>query len=249
MDRFSARAEAYASARPSYPIETLTILREQHGLAAEGVVADVGSGTGIFTRLLLTTGTFVYAVEPNEDMRKEAERETGAHARFRSVPATAESTTLDDASVDLVTAAQAFHWFDLEAFNRELRRILRPGGHCALLWNDRDLDGTPLLREYESILVELCPGYGELQGKSDTPLKFDRIFGAGKWTRHAVSNEQRLNRELLVARVRSSSYAPAEGSAENTQLVAALHDVFDRYAESGEVVLRYTTVIIGGPLP
>lgn len=133
--RFSNRARAYARARPSYPEETLAILRAHHGLvvspaAGPSVVADVGAGTGIFTRLLLDAGARVFAVEPNADMRAEAERALFGPSyagRFTSVDGRAEATTLEPASVDLVVAAQAFHWFDVEAARLEHARILRPG--------------------------------------------------------------------------------------------------------------------------
>jgi SAM-dependent methyltransferase len=249
-ERFRARADVYAEARPSYPRETIDHLRRDHQLGDGVIVADVGSGTGIWTRLLLDAGATVYAVEPNADMRKKAETLLGASgegSRFRSVDGRAEATTLPDASVDLVTAAQAFHWFDADAFHREVVRILKPAGRVALVWNDRDLLGTSFLLEYEAILVEHCPGYAALQGKSSTPEKFDALFGVRRWIRHTAPNRQRLDREGLVARALSSSYAPPEGGAR-TALIAALHAAFDRSATGAPagVELTYMTTTIGG---
>jgi SAM-dependent methyltransferase len=243
--RFSARAGAYASTRPSYPLETLDILRAHHGLEVGRVVADLGSGTGIFTRLLLESGAVVHAVEPNDDMRHEAER-TIVHGQFRTISGRAESTGLPDTSVDLVTAAQAFHWFDLAPFKRELLRILRPHGHAAFIWNDRDVDGTPFLRAYEPILLEWCPDYRHLQGKADTPAKFDEIFGPRRWSRHTASNAQQLDRSGVVGRVMSASYAPQANTASHAALVEALEAAFDRHAENGVVTIGYTTVVVGG---
>jgi SAM-dependent methyltransferase len=250
--RFSARADVYAKARPSYPLETLEILREHHRLRPNSVVADLGSGTGIFTKLLLAAAAKVFAVEPNADMRAEAERSLattpggGASAKFLSVNGRAESTTLESGSVDLVVAAQAFHWFDVEAARQEHTRILKPGSAAAFVWNDRDLDGTAFLRDYEAILVEHCPGYRDLQGKADTPDKFDAYFGEANWSRHTAPNRQSLDKELLVARVMSSSYAPRAETAGHAALVTALESIFDRYAESGVVTIPYQTVVIGG---
>src|SRR5262249_46107808 len=162
--------------------------------------------TGIFTSLLLESGATVYAVEPNADMRAEAERGTIAsldakRARLHLVNGRAEATTLPDASVDLVTAAQAFHWFDVEATRREVVRIPRGGGRAAFVWNDRDVDGTPFLRDFEEALHRHCPGYRDLQGKSNTTSKFDAFFGPHGWTRLTAQNEQTLDREGLVERV------------------------------------------------
>jgi SAM-dependent methyltransferase len=247
-DRFSNRADAYARARPSYPKETLAILRAHHGLKPGSVVADIGSGTGIFTRLLLESGAKVFAVEPNADMRAEAERTLGADPRFVSIDGRAEATALEAASVDLIVAAQAFHWFEVAAARIEHARILRPGAHSALIWNDRDLASNAFLREYERILTEYCPGYPVLQGKADTPEKFDAYFGKGRWTKHTSPNAQSLDRELLVVRVMSSSYAPSAESDGHAALVQALEACFDRYAENGADVIPYLTTVIGGAL-
>jgi len=240
--RFSGRADSYAKARPSYPAETIAILRAHAGLRDGSVVADLGSGTGIFAKLLADAGAIVHAVEPNDDMRAVAEADLGA--RIRSVAGTAEATTLPDASVDLVTAAQAFHWFAVDGAAREMRRIARPGAFAALIWNDRDLDGTPFLREYETLLVTHCPEYRALQGKSDTPEKFDAVFGAGRWTRHVTKNAQRLDREGLAERVLSASYVPADPTA----IVHELGALFDRHAKDGAIEIPYTTAVIVGAL-
>lgn len=260
--RFSGRVDDYVKTRPSYPHGVLDVLREHCGLTASSVVCDLGSGTGLFTRLLLETGATVHAVEPNAEMRAAAESMLGAPAasRFRSVDGRAEATTLADGSVDLVTAAQAFHWFDAEGVHREMRRILRPSApkapraprapsakaNVALVWNDRDLGATPFLRDYEELLVRRCPKYRELQGKADTVEKFDALLGRGGWSRHVVENEQRLDREGLVSRLMSSSYAPRPGEATYEETVAELRAIFDRRAESGLVAMRYATVVIVG---
>ncbi len=244
--RFSGRAAAYARARPSYPTGVLDVLRAECGLAPGAVACDLGSGTGIFARLLLEMGATVYAVEPNDDMRATAEAELGAMPGFRSVAGRAEATTLDDASVDLVTAAQAFHWFDVLATRREVARILRPRGCAALVWNDRDTSSTPFHAELEALLVARCPAYRELQGKSDVPASFDAFFGEGAWTRRRVANEQRLDREGLVVRVLSTSYAPPPGAPGHDELLREVRALFDRHAEGGAVTILYSCVVVFG---
>ncbi len=251
--RFSGRVDDYVKTRPSYPRGVLDVLRERCGLTATSVVCDLGSGTGLFTKLLLESGAIVHAVEPNDEMRAAAETMLGDERGFRSVAGRAEATTLADGSVDLVTAAQAFHWFDVEGAHREMRRILRPregsegsAGSVALVWNDRDLESTSFLRAYEELLVRRCPKYRELQGKADTTEKFDALLGVGRWTRHVVPNEQRLDREGLVGRLLSSSYAPRPGEPTHDETFAELRAVFDRHAEGGVVAMLYQTVVIVG---
>lgn len=249
---FSGRVGDYAKTRPSYPTALLAVLRDRCNLGAASVVADLGSGTGLFTRLILETGATVHAVEPNDEMRAAAEAMSTGNAGFTSVAGSAEATTLPDASVDLVTAAQAFHWFDVERTYAELRRILRtpPGaretGSVALVWNDRALDANAFHRAYEELLVRLCPRYRELQGKADATAKFDALLGAGRWKRASVPNEQRLDREGLVGRLRSSSYAPRAGDPSHDETFAELRELFDRHAERGSIAMVYTTVAITG---
>jgi SAM-dependent methyltransferase len=246
--RFSGRVDDYVKTRPAYPRGVLDVLRECCGLSAASAVCDLGSGTGLFTRLLLESGATVHAVEPNDEMRRAAEAMLGDAPGFRSVDGRAEATTLGDESVDIVTAAQAFHWFDVEATHREMRRVLRSraGSNVALVWNDRDLEATPFLRAYEELLVRRCPTYRELQGKADSTDKFDALLGRGRWTRHTVANEQRLDREGLVSRLLSSSYAPRPGEPTHDETMTELRALFDRASEDGRVVMLYTTVVIRG---
>jgi SAM-dependent methyltransferase len=246
--RFTHRAGAYVKSRPSYPPALFDLLENECGLGPKTVVADLGSGTGIFTRPLLERGATVHAIEPNDDMRGEAERMLSGESRFHSVKGTAEATTLAPSSIDLVTSAQAFHWFDIAKTKAEIARILVDDGFVALVWNDRDLDGTPFLEDYEALLTKKFPGYLALQGKANNIAAFDAVFGAGRWTRRAVPNEQRLDREGLHARVMSASYAPREGEEAHRLLARALDDIFDRHAESGTVRITYACVAIFGRL-
>ena len=249
---FSGRVDDYVKTRPSYPNALLAVLRDRCNLRAASTVADLGSGTGLLTRLLLETGATVHAVEPNDEMRAAAETVSQGEEGFHSVAGTAEATALPDASVDLVTAAQAFHWFDAVRTHAELRRILRTpavareADSVALVWNDRALDADAFHRAYEELLVRRCPRYRELQGKADTTAKFDALLGAGRWRRASVPNEQRLDREGLVGRLLSSSYAPRPGDPGHDETFADLRALFDRHAAGGSVAMLYTTVAITG---
>src|SRR5579864_3729802 len=133
--RFSSRVENYVRFRPSYPPETIAVLRDECGLTADSTVADIASGTGIFTRLLLQNGNRVFGVEPNEKMRRAGEEYLAAYSNFTSIAGTAEATTLPRHSVDLITCAQAAHWFNREKALREFQRILKPAGYLVLIWN------------------------------------------------------------------------------------------------------------------
>src|SRR5216683_824394 len=173
--RFSDRVENYVRYRPGYPAEVLDLLRAECGLRPSHTVADIASGTGAFTRLLLENGNSVFAVEPNAAMREMgiAQLESFGSDRPVSVAGTAEETTLRSASVDFVTAAQAAHWFDLPRARAEFARILRSGGPvgwCVLIWNERCTASTPFLRDYEQLLLTYGTDYKEVRHEHTTAI-------------------------------------------------------------------------------
>jgi len=139
-ERFTDKAELYKKFRPSYPKELLDYLYTQIGFSKDCIIADIGSGTGIFSRLLIERGSFVYCVEPNEDMRQTAEKELSVYKKFASVNGSDKNTGLQDANVDFITVAQAIHWFDRQMFKSECQRILKPDGKVVLVWNERDYE-------------------------------------------------------------------------------------------------------------
>ena len=161
-EHLSNRVENYIRYRPGYPVEVLQILREEMGFGPAWIVADIGSGTGISTKLFLDHGNLVYGVEPNREMREAAERLWAGRLNFHSIVGTAEETTLDEHSIDLAVAGQAFHWFDADRARREFMRILRPGGRVLLMWNTRHTGSTPFLRGYEALLQEFGTDYREV---------------------------------------------------------------------------------------
>src|ERR1700712_2137458 len=179
--RFSNRVENYVKFRPSYPPGVLGLLQDKCGLTPAARVADVGSGTGILTELLLQQGNKVFAVEPNPDMRAAAEVRLSRQQNFTSVAGSAEATTLPDQSVELITAAQAFHWFDREKARGEFLRILTPGRWVALIWNDRHTESTPFLRAYEQLLRTYATDYAEVDHKQMDARVIGSFLGAGKF--------------------------------------------------------------------
>ena len=243
--RFSDRVQNYVRYRPGYPPAVLEVVRAETGLAPGQVVADVGSGTGISAKLFLDAGHPVYAVEPNAEMRAAAEAMLGAAPRFRSVDGSAEATTLPAASVDLVVAAQAFHWFHPARVAAEWRRILRPGGWMVLLWNTRRTDSTPFLRAYEALLREHGTDYSAVNHENVTEESLRTALGEG-YGRRVVPSEQVFDFQGLKGRLLSSSYAPNVGHPGHEPMLAELERIFREHQQDGRVRFEYDTEIYFG---
>lgn len=240
-DRFLGRADVYAAARPAYPAALGARLRDS-GLLERGV-ADVGAGTGLFTRLLLAHGARVDAVEPNPEMRAQLERGLRgeiASGQLRVHAGSSEATGLAAASVGLVTAAQAAHWFAPAPTLTEFRRVLKPGGCVLLVWNDWRGEDTPFNHAYGEVVRK----HSDL----NTPEAVSRPPDAelagllpGGYTRHTFENPTRLTRERLHALAGSVSYLPAPGSPGASALARDLDALFEAHAQAGQVTLRYGT--------
>ena len=243
--RFSSRVEDYIRYRPSYPQAILAWLERECRPTAAAQIADIGSGTGILSRLLLDFGCEVFGVEPNAGMRAGAERLLAGEPRFHSVDGRAEATTLPAASVDFVTAGQAFHWFDQVAARGEFRRILKPNGWVVLLWNERLV--TPgFLTEYEDLLQRLSTDYGRVDHRQIGAEAIDRFFGHGQWLAASFPNHQDFDWEGLRGRLLSSSYAPLPVPPHYQPMIEELAAIFATYQHSGQVRVVYETRVYAG---
>jgi ubiquinone/menaquinone biosynthesis C-methylase UbiE len=236
--RFSDRVENYAKARPTYPAAVFDFLRDQFGLSAGQIAADLGSGTGIFARLLLELGLEVYAVEPNASMRGEAERMLAHCHGFHSHGARAEATGLPDTSVDWVTAAQAFHWFNVDAFRDEVRRIVRRGGCCALIWNERQTDTSAFAAAYERFLVDWSVDYEQVKASYENADHIAKVLGPNH-VRRAFPHAQEMDRDTFRARQQSASYVPASNTSRGLEMMRALDRLFDAHHSRGTVRFDY----------
>lgn len=265
--RFSDRVEDYARYRPGYPPRLLPLLAEHLGLEPAWVIADLGSGTGLSSVPFVEHGHPVIGVEPNEAMRRAAEAKLsrfcaapapssgtgvahpGGSSRgpsFRSIDGRAEATGLPDRSVDLAIAGQAFHWFDVPETRRELLRILRQP-LAALFWNTRRTGSTPFLRDYEELLLRYGTDYQQVRHDHRPHGTLESFFRGGL-RRQALAHEQRLDREGLLGRLRSSSYTPAAGDPAREEMLAAAGALFDRHQRGGAVTLEYDTEVYMGRL-
>ena len=246
--RFSSRVDSYVKYRPSYPPGVAELLAAECGLPAGAVVADVGSGTGLLSELLLRRGWRVYGVEPNPEMRGAGERLLASYADFVSVDGTAEATALPDRGVDCVTAGQAFHWFDRQRARAEFARILRPGGWVALVWNDRRVATTPFQAKYERLLRTHAVDYAQVNHKLVDDAAIGAFFAPGGFRTAHFENYQEFDYIGLQGRLLSSSYTPEPGHPGYEPMLAELREIFDAHQSAGRVRFDYDTIVYYGQL-
>ncbi|MDR1687604.1 MAG: class I SAM-dependent methyltransferase [Clostridiales bacterium] len=246
--RFDGMGEIYARFRPNYAPEFINYIFTELGADKNSVIADIGSGTGKLTAQLAPRCGKIYAVEPNADMRRIAERDLKDFANYISVAMPAENTGLEANCADIITVAQAFHWFNAQNFKAECRRILKPGGKVVLVWN-RKLDENDFMRETDILTGKFCDSY---KGRSDGALRgdskdddFSGLF-EGKYEVLEFQNDYALNEEQFIGGNLSSSYAPKAGSENYATYVDGLKDIFGRYQTGGVVVIPNVTRCFAG---
>lgn len=244
LSRFSDRAADYAKYRPSYPDQAIATLLEGLGNPSQLVAADIGAGTGISSRLLAERGVRVLAIEPNASMREAA----SPHPLVEFRNGTAEATNLPDASVDLVTCFQAFHWFDPAPTLLEFHRILKPSGRLALVWNDRSQEDE--FTQGYTRLVQIASNNHPAESRliSVDPLLASPLFPHVRY--YAFAYQQELDLDALIGRALSVSYIPREGLAHQ-ELISGLQELYNRAcSDRGFVYLAYrTNVYLGEPQP
>lgn len=243
---FSSKVQDYVASRPDYPAALFDALRSHCKTQASAVVADIGAGTGLLTQGLLAQGYTVTAIEPSDSMRAAADYALAQRfAGYSSASGTAEQIPLPASSVDLITAAQAFHWFDITAARAEFLRVLKPHGQVALIWNDR-VAGDPLHVALDAIFAQYGGAKRGAMLAHDERSEVPAFFGASTPLELTWSHAHHLDEESLLSLVFSRSYMPPRDSALGQQASQEVRELFKRLASDGNVSVRYTTVAIVG---
>jgi len=241
--RFTSRVDNYVRYRPGYPREIISTLSAECGLTPQSVVADIGCGPGNLARLFLENGNTVIGVEPNGPMREAGRRELAQMGScFVLIDARAEDTGLAPASVDLIVAGQAFHWFDAERARAEFQRILRKGGWCAFIWNEHR-GNSPFLQEYDRLLLHYGTDYASVRSKFDAPPELERFFTPQPVHRREFAYRQDFDFEGLTGRLVSSSYSPQPSDTVYAPMLLSLREIYDRHAQDGSVAFEYQTFL------
>ena len=239
--KFRGLANVYTGGRPAYADALIEALYSQYGFSEQSVIADIGSGTGKFAKQLLNKGSFVYCIEPNDDMRKIAIEELSAYNGFCAINGTASETKLDNKSVDFITTAQAFHWFDVASFKKECKRILRDNGMVLLIWNIRDMSGE-INQDSHAIYSKYCPnfkGFGGGIQKNDIKIK---QFFEDKYKYVEFDNPLVYDKNKFISRSLSGSYSLRKGDENYREYLDALYGLFEKYAKDNVITMANKTI-------
>lgn len=239
-NKFNDKGSVYAKARPDYPKALFDYLENKNIISSDCTVADIGSGTGIFSMQLAPFAEKVFAVEPNDDMRTNAESKFCQLPNIISVKATAENTSLLDGSIDLVTVAQAFHWFDRKAFKTECNRILKPGGKVILVWNNRD-ESREIIKDNFEVNKKFCRNFKGSSNGIDFSKEGFACFFEGDFDVIEFENSNIYDSDAFVQRNLSSSYAPKASDAGYDEYIEEIRKIFEKHSNGDTVIYPYIT--------
>ena len=245
-ERFSNRVENYIKYRPGYPEDIVAFLAGEINFNPSWIVADIGSGTGILSRLFLDNGNSVFGIEPNNEMRKAGEKQLSNYKYFKSITGSSENTGLKTNSINLISAGQAFHWFDFQKSKEEFKRILKKNGYISLIWNNRKIDSSVFLHEYEKLLINFSVDYKLVDHKNVNKKILGDFFDQYKLK--IFPNFQIFNFEELKGRLLSSSYAPMPDNPGYLPMVKELEKIFNQNEIDGKVKFEYDTELYFGTL-
>ena len=238
-EKFTHKVENYVKYRPAYPQELISYLTEELGLSVNSVVADVGAGTGIFTKLLADKAKVIYAVEPNANMRAACERYCAGLEHVTVVDGGAEETGLPDRSVDFITSAQAFHWFDRNQTKPEFQRILKHGGKVILVWNSRVAEDE-LVQESDQLCRRYCTAFDGFSGGSSMDSNdYHHFFKECDY--RTFENNITYTLDSYIGNSLSASYAPNENDPNYQAYIEALTELFHKYSVRGELLMPNKT--------
>lgn len=251
--RFSDRVDSYRLYRPRYPVAVVDWLRHHCNLQPDASIVDVAAGTGLLSEIFLAQGYAVTAVEPNDGMREACASLIHRFPKLRCVAGTAESTGLPSHFSDLITVAQALHWFDLPRTREEFVRILHPGGWCAVIYNVRRTGGDTFHDGYEQILQNFGGDYEMVRSRYPRREKLEKFFSSAgsassSMLQIAFPNAQQFDLTGLTGRILSSSYMPHPSHPRYPAMLLEIERLFARCQQDGQVRLEYRCVVTCGKL-
>lgn len=247
-ERFSKTVDNYVKYRPGYPQDLVYFMQKQLGLKPDSLLADVGAGTGKLAELFVKTGIQTFGVEPNGPMREAAQALLGDYPNFVNSEGTAERTGLPDQSVDFITAAQAFHWFDVKKFRSECLRILKSDGWVLLIWNKRMDERSPFMEAYNTFLENYSTDYNEINLRRINTAHFEQFYGHSDYQMHHLVHYQHFDLDGVMGRYLSCSYAYDAAHPKYDQAMQKLESIYQQHELDNHIKMWYKTAITYGKM-
>ncbi|MDR2939577.1 MAG: class I SAM-dependent methyltransferase [Clostridiales bacterium] len=245
-EKFTGKADIYMKFRPSYPESFINYLYTDVGFQESSTIADIGAGTGKLSKLLAERGSRVICVEPNKEMLTKARQNLEGFTNCLFINTSAEGINLGGSSIDFITVAQAFHWFDRLKFKAECKRLLKVGGKVVIVYNSSDLP-EGMGQEYKNISEKLCQGFNGLSsGPKFGPDAYLDFFKEGGCDFKVFENKLSYDEESFVGRNLSRSYSPKEGSPDYTEFVKECRALFNKYSTDGLIEVTAATTCYTG---
>lgn len=244
---FTGRATDYSKYRPGYPNELFELLKKEYGLNNNLVVAELGAGTGKFSKLLSKYVKNVYAVEPNQDMLNQGVEYCG-DGNVNYVLGSAESTNLDDNSVDFVFAVQSFHWFNKENAKCEVKRILKKDGLFAIVWNDWVDENNEFSKVYFDYISKWKVKLTDQKFQHKNVDDRRNFFRNQSYKTHTVIHSRKYSIDDLIGLTKSLSYAPKENEAYYDEFINEAKEIFDKYSVDNYVTFDFHTEMFIGQI-
>ena len=240
-DKFTNKVEDYIKYRPSYPQEFIEYLIKGVGLNRDTILADIGAGTGKLTKQLGDKVKKLFAVEPNLNMRTACQKYCSDLKNLTVTNGSAEDTALPNNSVDFITVAQAFHWFDRDKSKIEFKRILKEDGKVILVWNSKVAE-SELVKETDMICRRICPDFKGFSGGNGTGSDvYSNFFKNASCEYKVFDNDQSLTLESYIGSGLSASYAPVTGDINYGVFIEALTELFNKYCKHGNLHIPVKT--------
>jgi ubiquinone/menaquinone biosynthesis C-methylase UbiE len=231
-EKYTSNAEKYSKYRTEYPKEFIDYLYENIELSNDSIIADIGSGTGKLSCKLLLKGSQVYSVEPNDDMRRVAQNDLSRFSKFVSIKGTAENTTLQNSSVDFITVGTAFHWFDMDQFKKECKRILKPNGKVILVWISRPVNRN---KNFEINFNGLSGG------KEENPELIAPFFNNNNFEYKIFKETSPYTKDIFIGRALSTF-----DKLTDKKYISELSSLFDNNKENETIAITlYTRSFVG----
>ena len=245
---FSKKAENYMKYRWRYPKEVLDYLKSSVGLQKSWNIADIGYGTGILTKILLDNGNNVIGVEPNDDMRNAGEEYLKDYSNFVSMNAKAEESKIKDNSLELITVAQAIHWFNPEKTKIEFNRILKDNGIIFIIFNRRSKERSDFIIDYDNINKKYNKDFKYTNNNPSNGNLIINYLLDDKIHYHSIDNKISEGFESFKGGFLSASFIPDETSENYTEMINELKDIFDKHKNNDKITFEYSTEIYWGHL-